>query len=310
MWRWALVALPFATSAFASLVYRSNVRRRFPPVGCIVDAGGVKLHMEVTGSGPAIVLIHGAAGVLQDFPRVLRESLARTHTVIALDRPGHGYSSHGPRLLDVEGNVRAMRDAVRALGHERVTLVGHSYGAVLALRWALDAPEEVLAVVAVAPASAPYAGHARWSALPIVWPVVGHAITWTLVLPLGALLAHFTRDRAAFPERAPRGPATASRAFPLIATQFRAFAENVQRVARDVAEQVPRYAEAKVPLVIVAGDSDQITPPEIHAIPLPARWGAKSELRLLPNAGHMLLRSHGDEVVAAIARAVDLGHRP
>ncbi len=212
MWRWALVALPFATSAFASLAYRSAVRRRFPPVGRIVEAGGVKLHVEVTGSGPAVVLIHGAAGVLQDFPAALRESLARTHTVIAVDRPGHGYSSHGPRRLDVEGNVRAMRDAVRALGYERVTLVGHSYGAVLALRWALDAPEEVAAVVAVAPATHPYARHARWSALPIVWPVVGHAIAWTLVLPLGAVFSHFTREHAARPERAPRGPATASRA--------------------------------------------------------------------------------------------------
>lgn len=306
MWRWALVALPFATSAFASLAYRSAVRRRFPPAGRIVDAGGVKLHVEVTGSGPAVVLVHGAAGVLQDFPKALRESLARTHTVIAVDRPGHGYSSHGPRVLDVTGNVRAMSDAVRALGHERVTVIGHSYGAALALRWALDAPEEVAAVVAVAPATTPYAGHARWSALPIAWPLIGHALAWTLVLPLGAVFSHFTRDHAAWPERAPRGPATASRAFPLIATQFRAFAENVQRVHRDVAEQVPRYAGARVPLVVLAGREDRVTPAARHAEPMPALWGGPCELRVLEHAGHMLLRTHGDELVAALARAEQL----
>ncbi|MBI5171120.1 MAG: alpha/beta hydrolase [Candidatus Eisenbacteria bacterium] len=306
MWRWALVAVPFATSAFASLAYRSAVRRRFPPVGRFVEAGGVRMHVEVTGSGPAVVLVHGAAGVLQDFPTALREELARTHTVIAVDRPGHGHSSHGPRRLDVAGNVRAMRDAVHALGHERVTVIGHSYGAVLALRWALDAPEEVAAVVAVAPATRPYAGHARWGAMPIVWPGIGHAIAWTLVLPLGLVLAHFTRHHAAHPQRAPGGPPGPSRAFPLVAPQFRAFAENVQRVAGDVAEQVARYGDARTPLVVLAGRDDRVTPAAYHAEPMPARWGGPCELRVLESAGHMLLRSHGNEVVAAIARAETL----
>ncbi len=309
MWRWALVALPLAASAFASLAYRSSVRRRFPAVGRFVDTGGVRMHVEVTGAGPAVVLVHGAAGVLHDFPKPLREALARTHTVIALDRPGHGYSSHGPRLLDVAGNVRAMRDVVRALGHERVTVIGHSYGAVLALRWALDAPEEVAAVVAVAPATRPYAAHARWSALPVVWPGIGHCIAWTLVLPLGAVFAHFTRHHAAYPQRAPGGPPGPARAFPLVATQFRAFAENVQRVAGDVASQVPRYAGATTPLVVLAGRDDRVTPAAYHAEPMPELWGGPCEVRVLENAGHMLLRSHPRDVLDALEAAEALAKR-
>ncbi|MFN8587687.1 MAG: alpha/beta fold hydrolase [Candidatus Eisenbacteria bacterium] len=292
-----------AASAAASAWYRADVRRRFAAPGRLVEADGVRLHVEVTGAGPAVVLIHGAAGVLHDFPAPLREALARDHTVLALDRPGHGFSTHGPRRLDADGNVHAMRAALRALGVERATLVGHSYGAVLALRWALEAPGEVTAVVAVAPATHPYARHARWTALPFVWPVLGHVLAWTCVLPLGLVFAHFTRHHAAYPQRAPGGPAGPSRAFPLVATQFRAFAENVQRVWRDVAAQVPRYREGRVPLVVLAGRDDRVTPAAYHAEPMPALWGGPCELRVLPDAGHMLLRTHPDEVVAAVARA-------
>ncbi len=290
-------------SAAASAWYRADVRRRFAPVGRFVDTGGVRMHADVRGAGPAVVLVHGAAGVLQDFPTPLRDALARKHTVIALDRPGHGFSTHGPRTLDVAGNVRAMRDTLRALGFERATLVGHSYGAVLALRWALDAPEEVTAVVAVAPATHPYARHARWTALPIVWPVIGHTIAWTCLLPLGLVFSHLTRHHAAYPQRAPGGPPGPSRAFPLVATQFRAFAENVRCVARDVEAQAPHYREGRVPLVVLAGREDRVTPAAYHAEPMPALWGGPCELRVLPNAGHMLLRTHADEVVAAVERA-------
>ncbi len=306
MWRWALVALPIATSAFASLLYRHLVRRRFPPVGQFVDAAGVKLHVEVTGSGPPVMLIHGAAGVLQDFPNKLREELARTHTVIAVDRPGHGYSTHGPRFLDADANLVALRAALKALGHDRATLVGHSYGAVLALRWALQAPAEVSAVVAIAPASAPYAAAAHVGLLPVVTPVIGHVLAWTLLLPIGMLVARFTRSQAAHPQPVYSGPPTASRMFPLVATQFRAFAENAQRVHRDVNEQLPLYDQGHAPLVIVAGEGDKVTPPDIHAIPLPKRWGGPSELHLIPSAGHMLLRSHASEVVAAVKRADEM----
>jgi pimeloyl-ACP methyl ester carboxylesterase len=275
----------------------------------MVDAAGVRLHVEVSGSGPPLMLIHGAAGVLQDFPNKLREELARTHTVIAVDRPGHGYSTHGPRFLDADANLAALRAALKALGHERATLVGHSYGAVLALRWALQAPAEVSAVVAIAPASAPYAAAARVGLLPVVTPVIGHVLAWTLLLPVGMMVARFTRSQAAHPQPVYSGPPTAARMFPLVATQFRAFAENAQRVHRDVSEQLPLYDQGRAPLLIVAGEGDKVTPPSIHAIPLPTMWGGPSELRLLPNAGHMLLRSHADEVIAAVKRAEELIER-
>lgn len=197
MWRWALVALPIATSAFARrcsiATWCAGAFRRWASS----SAAGVKLHVEVTGSrthprdaDPR--RRRRAAG----FPNKLREELARTHTVIAVDRPGHGYSTHGPRFLDADANLVALRAALKALGHDRATLVGHSYGAVLALRWALQAPAEVSAVVAIAPASAPYAAAARLGLLPVVTPVIGHVLAWTLLLPIGMLVARFTRSGA------------------------------------------------------------------------------------------------------------------
>ena len=77
----------------------------------------------------------------------------------------------------------------------------------------------------------------------------------------------------------------------------------------DVAAQVPRYREARVPLVVLAGRDDRVTPAAYHAEPMPALWGGPCELRVLPNAGHMLLRSHPEEVVAAVERAETLAAR-
>lgn len=302
-WGWALVALPFVASILASVDYRARVRRRFPPVGHIVEAAGVRLHVEVRGSGPAVLLVHGAAGVLQDYPNVMRHALAKEFTVIAVDRPGHGYSSHGPRRLDVAGNIVALRAALRALGHHRVILVGHSYGAVLALRWALEAPHEVAAVVAISPASQPYAKLARFALVPFLVPLLGDVLAWTLALPAGSIVALFARRHAWHPQRVPIGLGSAARAFPLVATHFKAFLENAQAIWTDVRSQYARYPQGRAPLVVVVGEGDLVTPAARHALPLVKHWGGPVELSLLPAAGHMLLRSHAEDVVAAVRRA-------
>ena len=100
------------------------------------------------GSGPVLLLIHGMAGTYENWREVIRP-LARHHTVIAPDLPGHGTSEPGGGDYSLGSLAAGLRDLLVALGHERATLVGHSLGGGIAMQFAYQFPEmtERLALV-------------------------------------------------------------------------------------------------------------------------------------------------------------------
>jgi len=99
------------------------------------------------GSGPTVVLLHGAGDTAGSWARVAR-ALVRHHHVVAPDLAGHGESSpaHGPLSLSqiLEG-LRFVLDSEAA--GERVTLVGNSMGGWVALLFTLRSPQRVRLVV-------------------------------------------------------------------------------------------------------------------------------------------------------------------
>jgi len=92
------------------------------------------------GAGPVLLLIHGMAGDLQNWQDVI-DPLARHHTVIAPDLPGHGGSAPGGGDYSLGALAAGLRDLLAALGHERATLVGHSLGGGIAMQFAYQFPE-------------------------------------------------------------------------------------------------------------------------------------------------------------------------
>ena len=105
----------------------------------------VKLHGRdvayvKAGSGPVVLLIHGMAGTYENWRSVI-EPLARHHTVIAPDLPGHGASEPGGGDYSLGALAAGMRDLLIALGHERASLVGHSLGGGIAMQFAYQFPE-------------------------------------------------------------------------------------------------------------------------------------------------------------------------
>ena len=97
------------------------------------------LHVESVGAGPDLVLLHGWAmhgGLWGSLPA----RLAARHRVHVVDLPGHGHSRDV-----IARNLREMVDAMAsAFGHEaRLVLLGWSLGALVALQWAIDAPDRV-----------------------------------------------------------------------------------------------------------------------------------------------------------------------
>ena len=100
------------------------------------------------GEGPVLLLIHGMGGNFENWQEVI-EPLARNHTVIAPDLPGHGESAPGGGDYSIGALAAGLRDLLLALGHQRVTLVGHSLGGGIAMQFAYQFPEMVERLVLV-----------------------------------------------------------------------------------------------------------------------------------------------------------------
>jgi pimeloyl-ACP methyl ester carboxylesterase len=111
-------------------------------------ANGLNFHFQQTGDGPDVLLIHGVTGDLSIW--FLCEAmgiLGRTFRVTAYDLRGHGYSdvpSDGYTSADQARDVMAIMDA---LDIERAMLLGHSFGAVIAMHAAVIYPARVDALV-------------------------------------------------------------------------------------------------------------------------------------------------------------------
>jgi len=102
----------------------------------------------VGGEGPVLLLVHGMAGTCENWRSVI-EPLARRHTVIAPDLPGHGLSAGGPGDYSLGNLAAGLRDLLLVLGHERATLVGHSLGGGVAMQFSYQFPEMVERLVLV-----------------------------------------------------------------------------------------------------------------------------------------------------------------
>jgi pimeloyl-ACP methyl ester carboxylesterase len=100
------------------------------------------------GEGPVLVLIHGMAGSATAWKHVL-PTLARRFTVVVPDLLGHGASSKPRGEYSISGHANVLRDLLAALGHERATLVGQSFGGGVAMQLAYQYPEHCERLVLV-----------------------------------------------------------------------------------------------------------------------------------------------------------------
>jgi magnesium chelatase accessory protein len=103
-----------------------------------VEAGGLRWHVQMLGAGPVVLLLHGTGAATHSW-RDLAPLLAHGFTVVAPDLPGHAFTSaarHGARSLP--GYARLVGALLAALGVTPALVVGHSAGAAIALRMALD----------------------------------------------------------------------------------------------------------------------------------------------------------------------------
>ena len=153
--------LPLA-SVFAATREIPFVYKLQPP-GSLYDAisdsfdisrDGLSLSGETLGDGPAIVLLHGLTATRRYVVHGSKLLSRRGWRMVAYDARGHGDSGAPDdraayEYTDLAEDLRAVLDG---LGIEKAVLAGSSMGAAAALRFALDSPDRVLALVQITPA--------------------------------------------------------------------------------------------------------------------------------------------------------------
>ncbi len=157
-----------------------------------VQAGGLNWHVQIIGEPeqgegavpkPVALLLHGTGASTHSW-RDLAPLLARHFTVVMPDLPGHGFSGDGGfGTLSLPGMSEAISALLHELGLSPALGIGHSAGAAVLLRMAIDGQIEPELIVSINGALQPFPGLAGQIFAPIarllvLWPVVPSLFAW------------------------------------------------------------------------------------------------------------------------------------
>lgn len=139
----ALVALlGVSMFAFGCHHFHAGPLPGTPQDATFLNIDGVRVHYTDVGEGPAVVLIHGFGSSLEIWHKVVPE-LSPRHRVIAVDLKGFGWSGRPEGNYSPSEQGRLVLAVMSKLGVDKANIVGHSWGASVALALALQAPARV-----------------------------------------------------------------------------------------------------------------------------------------------------------------------
>jgi pimeloyl-ACP methyl ester carboxylesterase len=277
---------------------------QYPPTGQLVDVDGRKVHAEVFGHGPDLVLIHGASGNTRDFTFDLVGKLKDRYRVIVFDRPGLGWSDDlGDAGISPLVQADALRAAAAKLGVRHPIVLGQSYGGAVALAWALRDPQGPAALVILAGATMPWEGGlGPW------YGVTASKVGGATIVPLLTAFAPLSRTEGIIetifrPEPVPPGYAEYVGApLTLRRDSFRTNARQVGNLKPYLWKMSAQYRSLDLPVELVHGLEDPIVPSQVHAEQI-VHLLPNAHLTLIEGAGHMIHHTRQPEVIAAIDRA-------
>jgi pimeloyl-ACP methyl ester carboxylesterase len=248
-----------------TLFIAMRVRMGLPPEGRFVTVMGNRIHYleqgKTQGTAPAIVMIHGLGGVAQNFSYSVLGELAKTHRVIAIDRPGSGYSvrpSRSSASLAVQADVVA--GVIDALDLGKPLIVGHSLGGAVALATALRYPDKVAGLALVAPLThMPSETSKAFAALGITWPWLRRLVAWTLATPGSILQREKVMDIVFGPESVPKDfPVRGGGLLGLRPSQFIGASSDMTALPEILPMMQTQYAALTLPIAVLYGRQDRI----------------------------------------------------
>lgn len=259
-----------------------------------VDAAGFRWHVQIMGSGPVALLAHGTGAATHSW-RALMPLLARHFTLVAPDLPGHGFTDAPPRhRLSLFGMAQDLAALCRQLDVKPQLAVGHSAGAAILTRMALDRSIDPALIVSLNGAFLPFGGLAA-----LIFSPLAKALTFNPFVP--RMFAWRGSDPAAV-HRLIAGTgstvdAEGERLYGKLVSSPAHVRSALEMMANwdlhPLVRDLPRLAPA---LLLIAASNDRAIPPDVarrvrEILP-------KAKLDLVQGYGH-LLHEEAPELVAA-----------
>ena len=275
-----------------------------------VQAAGLSWHVQQFDapqpSAPTALLLHGTGASTHSW-RTLAPLLMPHFNVLSLDLPGHAFTdmpSEGANAasMSLPGMAQAIGQLLAILGVTPALMVGHSAGAAIAVRMALDAIVSPQRIISINGALQPLGGLAGqvfspvaklMSALPFVpslfsWQAAQPSVLQRLIDSTGSTL---DAEGMALYGLLVSNPGHAAGALGMMAHW------DLPQLAADI----PRL---KIPISLIVGSNDHTVPPR-QASRLVALWPTSSaspppELTVLPGLGHLAHEERADLVAQIV----------
>lgn len=297
-----LICLMFLT-ACSGARYEADAEAKYPPIGQFVTVEGLDVHYIDQGSGPTVILIHGANSNIRDWTFAMVDELSAKHRVIAMDRPGHGYSDRPAEGGDIPAvQARILKLAADQLVAGDAVIVGHSFGGAVASAWALDYPEGVKGLISLAGATYDWGGGGGTLYALGSSEVTGGALG-------AAARAYVSGDRAislindVFAPNEPIPGYAEHLGLPLALrpATFRYNAADIDNLDGHLAVQSQRYGELTMPVILIHGDADQTVGLQEHSVRF-FNDVSSSDLVVMPGIGHMIHQVARPTIIAAVEK--------
>lgn len=272
-----------------------------------VDAAGIRWHLQQTGSGEPLLLVHGTGASVHSWRDII-PILGREYCVLAPDLPGHGFTDGVSAARSTIGGMSdSLSELLRTLGFVPRYCVGHSAGAVILCRLVLDRRIAPAVVVSINGAFLPLRGAAG-----ILFSPLAKLLSRSTYLP------RILSRRAVNPENVARVlEGTGSKLDAVGVDLYTRLVRDPKHLAGALlmmgswdlhafARDIPRLT---APLALVAAENDLTVPPDqAHFL---ARQLPRATVRTLPALGHL---AHEEQpalvadVISSICRS--FGARP
>ncbi len=289
---------------WVSFRIRRRAERLVPPPGRFVTVDGNRIHYFERGDGPPILMVHGLGGTQFHFAPLIA-GLERDFRVVAVDRPGSGYSTRrGDKPGSPIEQAAFLTRFMDAVGLDRPLVVGHSLGGAVSLALALDHPDRVAGLVLISPLTQHDARPVppAFAPLNLRKPWLRRLIAETVSAPNAMKLAPQTLDFVFGPQQPPADYAIAGGGMAALRpSHFYAASTDFVAIRNTMRRLQSRYGELAMPVGLAFGTADRVIDAERQGRPLQGQIAGLDAV-FLDGVGHMPQYSHAAEIVALIRR--------
>ena len=282
----------------------AKAERLVPACGKFVEIDGNRIHYVEEGEGRPIVFLHGLGAQLHHFRQTLFGRFGPGYRLIALDRPGSGYSV---RAGEATGRLPEQADVLRRfieeLRLERPLIVGHSLGGAIALALATGHPTAICGIALLSPLTHLEARTRQgFDLLYVPSRLLRGVLAYTVAIPASLRYAQPTMRFIFAPQAVSEGYMTDGGGWlGLRPSHYFATSTDVVAVERDLGQIERRYREIAMPAGILFGTGDQVIGEAVHGEPMLDKIEGL-DFERVEGLGHMPQFVEPDRVVAFIQR--------